>query len=87
MYRGTIYLDPSLEDSLLSYLDETGWIIEEDEHFERKGIRRIEFSNDYNEIYVQIEKGQKIEIDGRELILKEIDTEFNDSSTLLRTDT
>ena len=67
MYRGTIYIDSLQKNRLLEYLEDTGWIIEEDEVFKRKGIRVITLSNDYNEITVQFEKHQKIEIDGLKL--------------------
>ncbi len=86
MYRGTIYIDSLQKNQLLEYLEDTGWIIEEDEVFKRKGIRVITLSNDYNEITVQFEKHQKIEIDDRESVLTEIDAHFNGNSTLLRTD-
>lgn len=86
MYRGTIYIDSLKKNELLDYLDDIGWVIEEDEIFEKKGIRVITLSNEYNEITVQLEKHQKIEIDGRESVLASIDQYFNGSSTLLRTD-
>ena len=86
MYRGTIDINSDKAEALLEYLDETGWVIEEDEIFKRKEIRVITLSNDFNEITVQLEKQEKIEIDGRESVLVDIDIHFNGSSTLLRTD-
>ena len=86
MHRGTIYIDENLKDVLLEYLEDKGWIIESEEHFKRKGIDEIVFFRDYNEIVVQIEKGQKIEIDGRRTVISEIDQHFNGKDTLLITD-
>jgi hypothetical protein len=86
MYKGTIYIKARDKERLIDYLENTGWSLEEEEIFEgRKIIVRL-YTNDYAELNVQFNNQKDIEIDGRESIIKDIDSHFNRTSTILRTD-
>ena len=85
MYKGTIYIKARDKERLIDYLENTGWILEEEEIFKGRKIIVRHYTNDYAEISVQFENQNDIEIDGRESTIKDIDSHFNRSSTILRT--